>query len=127
MSDVLVIRKGNQRILEMYGSHPLREVLGYGANYDEQVINPKEEFSCGIDVLRNRIKMQERNLRMYEKILEVSGLPIEEVYEAADEFCSIEEEIEDLKKSIVKLQFLLEIAECDNWEEDKPNWTRRLE
>lgn len=127
MSDVLIIRKGKEKILEMYGSHPLREVLGYGANYDEQVIDPKKEFSYGIEVLRDKIRTREKNLRLYEKILEVSSLPAEEVYGAADEFCSIEEEIKALKKSIIKLQFLIEIAECDNWEEDKPAWTKRLE
>lgn len=125
MSCYLTIKKNGTRIGTWSRSTKMFNLF-HGADYTEKEFEPVNAFKNAIEEIRAEIPNYKKEIRIAQLSLE-GCVDIDERHYLASSIVEYEEEIEDCKRIIIEIEFMLNnCVECDLYDEHI-QWTWVLE
>lgn len=125
MSQYLAIWKDDVQMAEWSRNSDIYKVM-HGASYDEEEFNPDETFSFARDAMDRNVRRAEKEKKAYLEALSVAKLDYEAFSDVPYELRNFDDEIELYKMQLAQIDFLIQCAELDLYDERRAKWTWQI-
>lgn len=125
MSQYLAIWKDGVQMAEWSRNSDIYRVMR-GANYEKQEFNPDEIFADARNSMEKLVRSAEKQRAAYLEALSKVKLDYETLNDIPYELCRFDDDIQLFKTQLAWIDFLIQCAELDAYDEQRAKWTWQI-